>query len=169
MDRPERPSTALLENSKKLTYGALALGTATDLAKAHIENKGGHKIHPVLMGLGGLGLSTGLGIILIYVFMQSELKGQVLFAAFMASAVAVFLADLVFPDAPAWFMWMSVPAAAAVGYIMAGGAMVYPGEAGSAAMRALPVDYISAGVPGAIVGYYMGLQFRLHALGESES
>ena len=54
-------------------------------------------------------------------------------------------------------------AVAAIFYAGGTGVGAYPGEASSFAMRALPIDYVAAGVPGAILGYYGGFRWALHS------
>jgi hypothetical protein len=65
---------------------------------------------------------------------------------------------------------LAVPLTAACGYLygmnMQG---LYPGEPGFFMARALPIDYISAGIPGAILGYYAGFRWSLHTPPETES
>ena len=45
----------------------------------------------------------------------------------------------------------------------AGAPGVYPGQAHFYMMRALPIDYMAAGLPGAILGYYRGFWWSLQS------
>ena len=101
----------------------------------------------------------------LYVFMQSQNKGQVLFALYVSFALGGGLGRAAAPHCDLWALMLAVPLTAALGYLSASTHMQFPGESASILSRALPVDYICAGVPAVIFGYYTALriQFR-HAL-----
>jgi hypothetical protein len=111
--------------------------------------------------------SGGIAFLLLYAFMQSQLKGQVLmacFAAFLCSTVCAYMA---FPTAPFWAILMAVPITGAVGYFLArDGAAPFPGHAPFFPMRALPIDYLTAGGAGAILGYYWGFAWAVGSVEE---
>lgn len=127
---------------------------------AHARNES--HIPPPLAALLALTMTCALAFLLIFIFMQSQDKGQVLFAAFAAFALAAMACFWAFPDAPAYVFWAAVPITAAVGYELAAPGGPFPGHAASPLGRALPIDYISAGGAGAIVGYYAALKARMH-------
>jgi len=105
-----------------------------------------------------------LGALVLFLVLQAQSKGQALFGCFAAFFVSTLLVYYAFPRVPAAALFLSVPAAAAAGYwLTAGYAIVYPGHAGLYFGNALPIDYMSAGVPGAIFGYYLALHWDLHS------
>jgi hypothetical protein len=107
-------------------------------------------------------ISAALSFLFLYVFMQSQLKGQALMACFMAFFLGTLCAYAAFPTAPFWSFILTVPLTGAVAFII-GRHMTpqFPGHAPYFAMRALPIDYLTAGVPGAILGLYWGFAWAL--------
>lgn len=111
--------------------------------------------------------SAAIALIMLAVLMQSEMKGQVLVACFVSFLVSTTLAYLAFPRVPILALLLTVPLTAAIGYWYGAGRVPsYPGHAGFFAMRALPIDYITAGIPGAILGYYGAYRWSLHSTEE---
>ncbi len=115
--------------------------------------------------IGAMVLTMLIGSVLLYVFVQSQAKGQVLFGAYVSFGVAAGVAYAVFPKSPFWAYWLAVPLTTAVGFFIskAQGDFVVPGHAASAVARGVPLDYIVAGVPGAIHGVYTALKWRTSA------
>jgi len=106
--------------------------------------------------------SGAIAFLFLYVFMQSQLKGQVLMACFAAFIISTICAYAAFPTVPFWALILAVPLTGAVAFLVGRNAVpVYPGHAPFFAMRALPIDYLTAGVPGAILGLYYGLSWSL--------
>jgi hypothetical protein len=106
--------------------------------------------------------SAALSFLFLYVFMQSQLKGQALMACFIAFFLGTLCAYAAFPTAPFWSFILTVPLTGAVAFLI--GRHVtpqFPGHAPYFAMRALPIDYLTAGVPGAILGLYWGFAWAL--------
>ena len=112
--------------------------------------------------------SGALAFLFLYVFMQSQLKGQVLMACFVAFLISTLCTYAAFPTVPFWSLILAVPLTGAVAFLVGRNAVpVYPGHAPFFAMRALPIDYMTAGVPGAILGLYWGLAWSLGSVEES--
>ena len=108
-----------------------------------------------------------LAFLLLIVFMQTQLKGQVLVACFVSFFLSTLAAYLAFPRVLALALFLAVPLTAAGGYLYGMNLPCpYPGQTGFVMMRALPIDYMSAGIPGAILGYYVGLLWALHSAEE---
>ena len=109
-------------------------------------------------------VNGAIAMVLLRVFLQSEAKGQVLIGCFISFALSTVLAYLLFSQSPIQAFLLTVPVVAAVGYWY-GGRMtgLYPGHAAFFVARALPIDYMCAGIPGAIVGYYGGFRWSLQA------
>jgi hypothetical protein len=108
--------------------------------------------------------SAAIAMILLYALMQSEVKGQVLVACFVSFFLSTMMAYLAFPRVPILALLLTVPLTAAIGYAYAINRLpAYPGHAGFFTMRALPIDYITAGIPGAILGYYAAFRWSLHS------
>jgi hypothetical protein len=114
---------------------------------------------PVVMVYSG-----AIAMLLLYVLMQSQAKGQVLMACFVAFFVSTMCGYLIFPRIPIAALMLTVPLVAEAGYLY-GRNMVpmYPGHASFFAMRALPIDYFTAGVPGAILGFYSAFRWSMHS------
>jgi hypothetical protein len=109
--------------------------------------------------------SGAIAFLFLYVFMQSQLKGQVLMACFVAFIISTICAYAAFPTVPFWSLILAVPLTGAVAFLVGRNAVPgYPGHAPFFAMRALPIDYLTAGVPGAILGLYYGLSWSLGSL-----
>jgi hypothetical protein len=108
--------------------------------------------------------SGALAFLMLYVLMQTQQKGQVLMACFAAFFFSTLLAYLAFPRVPIAAFLLAVPLTAATAYLygMHAGAR-YPGHISFFALRALPIDYFTAGIPGAIFGYYAGFRWALHS------
>ena len=112
-----------------------------------------------------------IGFCLLYLLLQSQAKGQVFLACFAAFYGAGALTYIVFPKAPVVAFIAAVPLTAAVGCFYASGEAgwpagnpgFFPGQAHFFMMRALPLDYIAAGVPGVLLGYYHGFWWSLHS------
>jgi hypothetical protein len=129
-----------------------------------------------------LAATGALSYFLLNVFMQTQLKQQVLVGSFVCFGVGALVARIFSPNADSLAFWLAVPATAAVGYLMSTqnvaivnghlevdgkmALLVYPGQAVSAFGRALPIDYIAGGVPGAILGYYTAVRMHLHSASE---
>jgi hypothetical protein len=109
-------------------------------------------------GFLALALACVVALLLLPVFMQSQGKTQVLFAAFLVFVIAGFVAGNVFAQSNVWPIILCVPLTMAIGYWRATGKLDYPGFSATGMGRALPVDYVVAGVPGALVGYYASLR-----------
>jgi hypothetical protein len=101
--------------------------------------------------------------VLLYGTLQTEQKGQVFFACFIAFFLSTGNAYLAFPRASVLAFSLAAPLTAAVGYYLGGlhPAFIYPGQGGYFISRALPVDFIVAGVPGVILGYYAAHRWSL--------
>ncbi len=107
-------------------------------------------------------ITVVIGGLVANFFMRSELIGQVLFSCFVAFAIAAFFAAMFTPAATALWIWLAVPATAIVGYMLTGNQDVYPGHVPFPLARAMPLDYVSAGLAGAIIGYYTAVKLELH-------
>jgi hypothetical protein len=94
-----------------------------------------------------------------------------MFAAFFLSTLGTYVA---FPQARALAFLLAIPAVAAGAYWygarfpgfvpgMVSAKTMYPGVPGFFVGRALPIDFICAGIPGAILGYYGGFRWTLHS------
>ena len=110
-------------------------------------------------------LTSGvIAYVLLYVLLQSDQKGQVFFACYLAFFLSTLLTYVAFPRVPAVVFFLTVPVTAAVAYFLGRHDMgMYPGSGGAFVTRALPIDFIATGIPGAILGYYAGIQWSLHS------
>jgi hypothetical protein len=103
-----------------------------------------------------------LSFVLLFVLMQTQQKGQVLMACLVSFYLSTLLTYLMFPRTPILPLLLVVPLTAAVAYLYGMNVhLAYPGHVPFFAMRALPIDYAAAGVPGAIFGYYGGFHWAM--------
>lgn len=161
---------------KAIIFGAQLVPGGTIIAhmalKSAQESK--HKLPPIVANIGAFVLSGVVAALILPVFMQSQLPGQTVFAAFVAFGISSALANLAFPDSSSWPLLLAVPATAAFGYLYAPTTLRWAGEAYvpshyfSALARTLPMNYIAAGVPGAIFGFYSMLRSRMQNMLESQ-
>jgi len=149
----------------------LALTMAIEMSQEGKEREAKKKKAPPptpmnrsLANLLALTLACAVASMLLPVFMQSQAKAQVLFAAFVSFAIAGGIANNVFTQSDVWPILLCVPLTAAIGYFRATGKLACPGFSVTSIARALPVDYLAAGAPGALFGYYMSLR---ELMGES--
>lgn len=95
-----------------------------------------------------------------------ELRGQVLFSLFAGFCLAGILAHQKFPTNVFFAAWLAPVLTAVIFYLLATFTSASPTE-GSAAQihfyaRALPIDWMTAGGAGALLGYW--LSERIHEL-----
>jgi hypothetical protein len=118
-------------------------------------------------------MNAALGALCLAILLQSEAKGQVVAACFFGFLASTFITAITFPNVSAMMLFLSVPLAAAAGYLYASGQpglispSGYPGHPGNFFPRALPIDFFAAGMPGAISGYYFAFHVTLNG-GDSE-
>ena len=99
--------------------------------------------------------------IFLFLLLKSQQPGQAIFACSVAFAAAAFVSSTLAPQADAWVIWITPPVIAAIGGFLAPHvAQPYPAHTGLFLMRTLPVYYSSAGLAGAIFGYYAAV--RMH-------
>ena len=79
----------------------------------------------------------------------------------------VLAANFLFADSSSWPLWFAVPLTAALGYGLAESRYTFPAHELTALPRALPIHYMSAGLAGAILGYYASIKLRMHNLMET--
>ena len=108
-------------------------------------------------------ISGAVAYLLLYVLLQTQAKGQVLFGCFVAFFLSTIAAYLTVPRVPMLPLLLAVLATACAAYLY-GMHMppMYPGHSGFFATRALPIDYMTAGIPGAILGYYTAFRWTLN-------
>ncbi len=102
-----------------------------------------------------------IAVLVLFLLLKSQQPGQAIFACGVAFAAGAFISALAAPQADLWAIWITPPCIAAVGGLLANYfPQPYPGHAGLFLVRTLPIYYASAGLAGAIVGYYAAV--RLH-------
>jgi len=158
----------LLANTRWLTRSGVDLVKAQQIeggmAYGIAKRLGTLKLPRIITIVLACLVNATVGGLLLFLVLQVQLKGQVLFGCFAAFFISTLLAYFAFPRVPAVTFFLSVPIAAAVGYwLTACHPIAYPGHAGLYLGNALPIDYISTGIPGAIFGYYMALHWNLQS------
>ena len=122
--------------------------------------------------LGALVTASAVILVVLSILLQSQEKGQTLFAAFVAGMAGALVAGKPFPRASVWPVCLAVPLAAGVGYLWVAqggsGVVAYPGFARLPLGRALPIDVIALGIPGAILGAHTAIRMHLHYVLEQQ-
>ncbi len=112
----------------------------------------------------GFALALAIGESLMMLLAQSQAVNQELFAAFVSFGLAAFIAALVFSTVTTWALFSAVPIGLMTSYlIVLHKTPTYPGVAAFAPAGLLPVAQISAGLAGAIFGFYAALRMNLHS------
>lgn len=97
--------------------------------------------------------------IFLFLLLKSQQPGQAIFACSVAFAAGAFVSSVLAPQADAWVIWITPPIiSAAGGFIAPHFAQPYPAHTGLFLMRTLPIYYSSAGLAGAIFGYYAAVR-----------
>ncbi len=127
--------------------------------------KNARKSPKPLMSLYCLGLGLLVGVILLLLLMRSPERGQIIFALLASFSIAAVVAHQVFPTPYSVVVWV-VPLVSAVGFYVLAAVSAGNGnwvwmDMGNYA-RALPVDWLTAGCGGAIIGYW--ISERIHEL-----
>lgn len=118
--------------------------------------------------LGSLCLVTTLlvSVPLMMMFLQSPLRGQVLFALLMAFFLGTLVAHQVFPTSCSFTVWPAAVVAAVVCYAL--GSFMAISDVPDAWLRVqnyarpLPIDWLSAGIGGSLLGFWVSE--RLHEI-----
>ncbi len=105
-----------------------------------------------------------IALVMEFITLRSLEPGQAIFALIISFYVAAFAAGLVFKRAPD-VVYLSAPlVTAAISYLVSWHMKSpYPGYPGFAPANALPVYYASAGVVGALMGYYSAMRAVHHS------
>ena len=161
----------------------------TGVNPVHVEKKPDHSATKPsarsvwIDSILALVVTCAIAYFLLGILLQSQLKGQVLVGSFLSFGLAALGARLLSPNADPLAYWLAVPATALAGYLMvnsnisiANGQMIvdgkaaafgyFPGQCPAALGRALPIDYIAGGVPGAILGFYTAVRMHFHSASE---
>jgi hypothetical protein len=106
-------------------------------------------------------MALAVSVVLVLLLMRSGLRGQVLFALLASFALGVLAAHQKFP-VPFGVLFMVLPMVAAVGFYAFGVVTAVAGEWTSVPpqVRALPIDWLSAGAGGSVMGYWISA--RIH-------
>lgn len=134
--------------ANKPRAGASAVGSARVLAKS----------------LLCLGLSALVAVVLLLVLLKSSDRGQVIFAVFGAFFLAMLVGHQVFPSPCGVAAWI-VPILIACAFYSLTGAIGLDSEPDAWTKipfygRVLPVDWVSAGIGGALLGFWISA--RMH-------
>ncbi len=104
-----------------------------------------------------------VAVIVLFLLLKSQQPGQAIFACSVAFAAGAFVSGTLAPEADVWVIWITPPCIAAAGGLLATHfPQPYPGHAGLFLVRTLPIYYVSAGLAGAIVGYYTAVRMHCH-------
>ncbi|MBN1943269.1 MAG: hypothetical protein JW849_08245 [Phycisphaerae bacterium] len=107
-------------------------------------------------GAGCLLLGVVVGVVLVSLLMQSDQRGQILFSLFAGFALAATAARHVFPTRTMFVAWLMPIVAAVVFYLLA--ALTH--GAIRPQYEALPIDWITAGCSGSLLGFWVAGRMR---------
>ena len=99
-----------------------------------------------------------IAVVILMVVMRSADRGQIIFALVASFTAGVFFAHQAFPQPHALIVWV-LPMVIAIGFYAAAWLVATPGQAADWAkvnvlFRALPVDWLTAGGGGALLGFW---------------
>ena len=118
----------------------------------------------MLRNAGFFGVGLLLSVVLLLLLMRSADRGQILFAMLVSFLVGVLVAHQAFPTRHGILMWGIPLASAVILYTLAGQSAIAGDPRGWMHVpdysRALPVDWLTAGNGGAVLGYW--ISERIH-------
>jgi hypothetical protein len=120
-----------------------------------------------LRGVLGFMVSVIASAIVIFLLLRSPERGQILFALFAGCFLGVFIGQKVVPTSSNLTAW-AVPVALGVGlYVLAALSVVRTGQEAWVEVQkyykyaqALPIDWMTAGLGGAMLGHWEDLRMR---------
>ena len=121
-------------------------------------NKKAPRKETIIRSFGFLVLGTAIAVVTILLSMRSSDRGQVLFSLLASFVLAVILSHQVFPGAYSIAAWLMPPVTAVMFYSLAANEITAGPQAWMAVpaySRALPVDWLTAGCGGAVLGYWI--------------
>lgn len=107
-------------------------------------------------GAACLLLGVVAGVVLISLLMQSDQRGQILFSLFAGFVLAALAAQHVFPTRAMFVAWLMPIVTAVVFYLLA----ALTRGAIRPQYEALPIDWITAGCSGALLGFWIAGRMR---------
>jgi hypothetical protein len=107
-------------------------------------------------GISCLLLGVVAGVILISLLMQSDQRGQILFSLFAGFVLAALAAQHVFPTRAMFVAWLMPIVTAVVFYLLA----ALTRGAIRPQFEALPIDWITAGCSGSLLGFWIAGRMR---------
>lgn len=142
-------------------------------AVSHFGRKGTMKVrkesgatHSAVRALSCLGLGLLISVVLMLLLLRSAERGQILFALFFSFGIGVLISHQVFPTAFSAAAWLAPMIAAVLFYTLAAFAPIPDTPQGWTNVplyaRALPIDWLTAGAGGALLGYW--ISWRIHEL-----
>lgn len=117
------------------------------------------------------GLALLISLVLLLLLLRSPQRGQILFALLASFAIAVLIAHQLFPASVSIVAWLLPVAAAVILYTLAVHSSIPSNPQSWMGVpdyaRALPIDWLTAGCGGAVLGYW--ISERLHEARHIES
>ncbi len=118
----------------------------------------------VVRGLLGFMISVTASAIVVFLLLRSPERGQVLFALFAGCFLGVFLSQKIVPTHTNLRAWVTPVAMGVLLYVLAAISSVGAGRGAwldvARYARALPIDWITAGLGGAMLGHWEELRMR---------
>jgi len=143
-------------NRKAALHRAIleSLGLVSDAP----TDKPATKRETVVKSLCFLAVGTAVAVVVILLSMRSSDRGQILFSLLASFVLGVIVAHQIFPGAYSIAAWLMPPVTAIMFYSLAGNESATGAQAWMAVpaySRALPVDWLTAGCGGAVLGYWI--------------
>jgi hypothetical protein len=170
-----------------LLYAVLGLGWSVlwllhrqDYLKADQFRDGVEETHdPVVIKVCALLMQAAGTALCMIVLVQTDSKTQVLWSVAAASYLGAILAHVLYPVSPSPWLWVGPMLVGVTGYVTAY-LKLAPSDVAwrtgqlrfslAPLARALPVDYVTAGTAGAVLGYWMSRKWQQQrAEGSGES
>ncbi|HUT60164.1 MAG TPA: hypothetical protein VNA25_20145 [Phycisphaerae bacterium] len=176
-DLPEKQLSAL---GKAGPDGSVWIGGVEALflnivygAVSHFGRKGTMKVrkesgaaHSAVRALACLGLGLLIAVVVLLLVLRSAERGQILFALALSFGAGVLISHQVFPTGFSAAAWLAPMIAAVFFYALAAFAPIPDTPQGWISVplyaRALPIDWLSAGAGGGLLGYW--ISWRIHEL-----
>ena len=127
----------------------------------------GAKDRPFADAASCMGLSLVASVVLVLVLLQSADRGQIIFALLAANLLGMLIAHQVFPARSLVVAWLAPMLMGMAFYVLAAVGALHDGANAWAhvspiAALALPIDWMTAGAGGGVVGFWISQ--RIHEL-----
>ncbi len=158
-ERREAHNRKLGESSQKNTERVMAFGVLADSGFDKLPGR-----DTAVRGVLGFLISTTAAAIVVLMLLRSPERGQILFALFAGCFLGVFLSQRIVPTRANVTAWATPAVLGVLLYVLAAVSSVGTGPGAWMSVkpyaRILPIDWITAGLGGAMLGHWEDLRMR---------